>query len=331
MVPHSNGEAELAAPAAAFTEVAIAEENTPSEVIIEAKCGGANFNRLSVAEGAKVAHVLQDAYNHAHSQSGNDDSELSSIRSRYDADFLQTDSLTWGSFSWSGYYGCNLCGNGDRDLTVGGSAGNAWEKEFEAGLASSGMEAFKHIKRCDITMRPSSHYVEKPNVDISVKCRGGPNFDRLSTSQATFVSHKLQSAYNEVHGEAADDDSDLNQVFYHAAKAVSSSKYLERSWGGWSGGFGCELCSENVDDIAASILAVGGTGASLEAWESEFVAALVESVDADFQKVKSCDIKMVPHSNGEAELSSAKGQAEVEMDVVVGESTKCGLRACADE
>jgi hypothetical protein len=188
---------------------------------------------------------------------------------------------------------------------VQGVANNAWERAFVAGLASSQSKSFLNVQKCQIRMKPSSEYVENPNADIAVKCKGGPDFSNLNVAQATLVSHALQTSYNKVHTDIDDGDSDLADVFFHAGTdgglsdaadtvAVVATTPRRRGyiWGGWAGDVGCRLCRS--DDDAAVMLA-GSNGAALTAWENEFVVALLQGSNADFHAVSSCDIKLTPH------------------------------------
>jgi len=136
-------------------------------------------------------------------------------------------------------------------------------------------------------------------------------------AQSTFVAHSLQVAYNTVHGAAANDDSELTEVFFHAP-TVAQNGQLMQGGGGYGGSYNCGLCP-NDDD--ASILSVGASGAALTAWESVFVSTLVSSPHTEFQSIKSCDIRMKPHS--ESELSLDTSELMVAADTAVNIAVKC--------
>jgi len=297
-------------PLGAALEEVVEDSFSPTKVIIEPRCPGINFGSLSISDNVKAGHILEDAFNSVHGTSDSDDKELSDVSWGAYGDFSNV--LQQGG-GYGGSYGCGLCPNDDDAmLGLSGKGMMAWETKFVAGLAESGIKAFRKIKKCSIKMSPSPYYPEEePNVDIDIKCSGGPNFSSLSVAQSTFVAHSLQTAYNTVHGEADNDDSELSDVFFHAPAALAQNGQLEQGGGGYGGGYNCGLCP-NDDD---AMLAVGTSGAALTAWESEFVSELVSSVHPEFQSIKSCDISMKPHT----------------VEDVVGESIKCGLRACADE
>jgi predicted lactoylglutathione lyase len=305
--------AHLATPAAALTG------DGASSIIVEVKCTGVDLSNLSVAAAVMAGNVLQDAYNTVHGQANSDDSELSNLRFRSSNAALTTQRAVWGGYT--GGYNCRLCPKHDDavsflESSLSGPANKAWESEFAAGLVATEMKAFKNVKTCDIKMSPSPDFLDDPNVDIGIKCTGGPNFSDLTVAQATFVAHTLQSTYNTVHGEADDDDSDLQDVFYHATTTVSAGRKGKGYYGGYSGGYNCRLCPKHDD----AVLGVEQSGASLKIWENEFVNALLESSNDAFQTVTSCDIQLTPHSKEVAELSLV---SESTSDTPVDIAVKC--------
>jgi len=294
--------------ASAYEEaVELKDSFSDTRVIIEPRCSGINFGSLSVSSNALAGHILEESFNKVHS--GTDDVELVDV--------------SWGAFgdigngdlqgrrgSYGGGINCNLCStNDDAVLGVGGQAIKAWQAEFVAGLEASGVKEFDKVKQCTITMGPSPYYEQEPNVDIDVKCKGGPNMNSLSVIQATLVAHSLQESYNTVHGEAAADDSELTDVFFQAPAFADGE--LQQRRGSYGGGFNCNLCSTNDD-----FMTVDATGRSHAAWESEFVSILRSSSSPGFQSIKSCDITMKPHSAtlvGADELVSATTPVNIDV------------------
>jgi len=286
MSPHANYE--LAAD--------VQDSFSDTRVIIEPRCSGISFGSLSVANNALAGHILEDSFNKVHGDSDTDDVELVDVSwgayGSFDQDVLQQGG------GYGGGVHCNLCGtNDDAVLGVSGNAMKAWQAEFVAGLAASGVKDFDKVKQCSISMKPSPYYEQEPNVDIDVKCSGGPNMNSLSAIQATFVAHSLQESYNTVHGEAADDDSELSDVFFHAPTFALGGSELVQGGGGYGGGFNCNLCRTN-DDAVLSV-----SGKRKKAWENEFVSKLLSSSNTEFQSIKSCDITMKPHAEGELTLA----------------------------
>lgn len=152
-----------------------------------------------------------------------------------------------------------------------------------------------------------------PNVDIDLWCGNKINLKALSVPQGTFLAHALESSYNKVHANAADDDSTLGKVFYHASPKKSmledSLGYRNAPWEnprwnnqwnnnryntgrlspGLSGDWGCRGCRPADDDAM-----LGSSGVALNAWEAEFLVILQEGPFAIFDKIDKCDIKLLP-------------------------------------
>ena len=295
----------LVAPAAALTKVGIS-----------VGCKGINMDKLSVQDVTSISNALEDAYNGVHGNSDNDDSELSNVH--------------WGSIikenlgqssGWSGDYNCHLCPKKDFGaLTVSDIADTMWQTKFAEALTKTGSPSFSKVTTCILTMSPQALDEEeksqaklsmlslssKPTaVNIVPKCNG-LNLAKLSVADVTFAGNALQDSYNKVHSETDNDDSELSNV--HWGNSVKAN--LGQS-SGWSGDYNCHLCPKYDN----AIFAIEAPDANMKNWQDEFVLGLVGSGRPNFKDVTKCDITM-----------SKKGEA-----TVVGESPKCGLRACADE
>ena len=304
----------LAVPAAAFTEVSI-----------KVSCKGAKFNKLSVSDKTEVSHALQDSYNSIHSGADNDDSQLTDVHwGSYGTATLSEEIVGQGG-GWNGDYDCSLCPDDDDAMLGVSTAGHKlWETTLTETLVATGRPTFKNLKSCSIKMSPrgleatmedetelslfSEEASSETPVYIAVKCKG-INFAKLSVADDTIAGHILQDSYNEVHEKADNDDSRLSNVKYGGAVSLGTVG----QGGGWNGDYDCSLCPDDDD----ALLAVGATGANLKMWEEQFVLGLTESGRKSFENVHQCSIKM-----------GTRGMAEAEEN---GESTKCGLRACAEE
>jgi len=286
-------------PHASTTEDELEDSFSDTKVIIEPRCSGINFGSLSVPLNVMAGKILEDAFNKAHADI--DDSELIDV---HWGGFRESSDVLQQGGGYGGGYDCRLCPDDDSMLSLSHNGQKAWEKEFIAGLAASGVKTFEKVSSCSITMKASSDEFDftDHNVDINVKCSGGPNFNSLSISQSTYVAHSLQTSYNTVHDSASNDDSHLFDVFYHGPSTGQSGELMQGG-GGYGGGYDCRLCPD--DD--ASNLSIGTSGAELSAWENELVAELVRSGHPDFQRIRSCNIKMTPTAAGvtveEGELS----------------------------
>ena len=308
----------LAVPAAAYTIVEISVD-----------CAGANFNQLSVQDVTLVSNSLEDAYNMVHGNTDDDDSTLSNIRRGSNADA----SLGYYSSYYSGDFNCRLCYHGAADmLTVSSTADTIWGAKFAEALIATNSSTFSTITTCSIRMGPQTfdkketHVTSKEtpsplkgpqqlsvpslsrtvtSVSIDPKCQG-LNYAKLSVGDVTYAGNALQDAFNKVHGQADNDDSSLDNVHWGKKGGANLGYYSSY----YSGDFNCRLCYHS----AADLFSIETINPTIKQWENEFLLSLVGSGRPSFKSVTKCNIKM-----------SAKGE-----EAVVGESTKCGLRACAN-
>jgi hypothetical protein len=223
-----------------------------------------------------------------------------------------------------------VCPDDDDSLLGASGSGairKAWENQFVAGLMESTHSAFQKVKTCSINMNPSTPEAENaPNVDIDVTCKN-KDFSKLSVSKGTYLAHAVQAAYNKVHAGDPNDDSNLDQVFYHGQQTMELAatetlgKTSTSHYGGWkapglTGYWGCRLCPK-YDDM---LLGATDSGSALKAWEAELVVALVEGPIAYFHDVTQCFIKLIPRP------------LTLEANEVEDDSIPCGIRGgCATE
>lgn len=135
------------------------------------------------------------------------------------------------------------------------------------------------------------------NVDVDVTCKN-KDFTKLSVSQGTYLAHAVQVSYNKVHGDAANDDSVLDKVFFYAIKKNTKEEanrlgLIHHVSLGLSGWWGCRLCPRHDDFM---IDAVADSGEALKAWEAALVVTLKQSPFEYFNNIQTCDIKLRPHS-----------------------------------
>ena len=166
----------------------------------------------------------------------------------------------------------------------------------------------------------------RPNVDINLWCGKDADFSKLSVSKGTFLAHSIQSSYNKVHADAADDDSTLEQVTFHAVSPKKQSSMLQgkpkppppppptRFTPGLNGYWGCRFCPTD-DDVDFLGLAAAASGSAMKAWEAELLVALQEGPFEFFRKIEKCDIILLP---------SAITEEADEADY--GISKPCGMR-----
>ena len=62
-------------------------------------------------------------------------------------------------------------------------------------------------------------------VNLAAKCKGF-NINKLSVTEQTIVAHALESSYNDIHGAADMDDSELSDVHY--GRWASTSDFLQQ-------------------------------------------------------------------------------------------------------
>ena len=265
---------------------------------------------------------------------------------------------------WTGTWGCSECPDDDTP-DVSGPVLKAWQNKFVAGLLESKVPVFQSIRACNIDLEPGEDTLaDIPNADVEIDC--GKRFDLsvLSVSMGAFLSHAIQTSYNKVHADNANDDSALTNVYYFKKniKSTLSSESVEDivsggySYGphnpykpyhskgvaapGLSGWWGCRLCPSD-DDVMLSggalnstiamqrhgnQLSAASSGSLLQAWEAELNVALQNGPFDVLKKIEWCDIKLVPHKRFFLD-------EEVEEDVneVVSEDPGCGLRGgCKD-
>jgi hypothetical protein len=136
-------------------------------------------------------------------------------------------------------------------------------------------------------------------VSIDVKCEG-VDFSKPSIAADTTAGAILEESYNTVHGGA----SELSGVIFHGIHALEEdhgSNAVDSQWGkrrrrdtysSWNGQWQCGALCINDDDQEVSMLLGINSGASLEAWENEFAAGLIESGRPVFQNVRRCNMRM---------------------------------------
>ena len=149
-------------------------------------------------------------------------------------------------------------------------------------------------------------------VNIGVKCSGF-NMNKVDVYQATTVANALESSFNEVHGAAEDDDSEISNVHY-GSWSGNTAEYLQYTFG-FTGETRCGRCPRGT------MLEL--TDQALSQWEATFVKDLMDANRPEFTKIKSCNIRMKPRAD------SAEG--EVILGAMEEKNTKCALRACADD
>jgi hypothetical protein len=240
----------------------------------------------------------------------------------------------------------------------------AWQNKFVAGLLESKVPVFQPIRACTIDLEPGEDTIpDIPNADIEIDC--GKHFDLsvLSVSMGAFLSHAVQTSYNKVHADNANDDSELTNVYYFKKNTKSMLSSEEETVGGGysygphnpyipyhskgvaapglSGWWGCRLCPSDDDVMLsggalnstmamqrhANQLAAASTGSLLQAWEAELNVALQNGPFEVLKKIDWCDIKLVPHKRFFLE-----DVVEEEVnEVVSAEDHGCGLRGgCKD-
>jgi hypothetical protein len=263
---------------------------------------------------------------------------------------------------WTGKWGCAECPDDDTPDSSGPVL-KAWQDKFVAGLLESSIPMFQSVRTCTIDLEPGEDtFPEIPNADIDIDC--GKHFDLtvLSVSMGAFLSRALQSSYNKVHADNANDDSELTKVYYYKKTKVSSAVLDEEDFvdagrfnfgphnpykpfhskgvaaPGLSGWWGCRLCPMVDDDVMLGGSGLNGTkamkrhenkllaassGALLKAWEAELNVALERSPFPPFKKIEWCDLKLIPHKAYFLE-DSAEGKDDVE-------DRGCGVRGgCKD-
>jgi hypothetical protein len=338
-------------------------------VSIDVKCDGVDFSKLSIAADATAGAILEESYNTVHGGAG----ELSDVvfhgihALEEDHGSNDVDSQ-WGKrrrrdtySSWNGQWQCGaLCINDDDQevsMLLGINSGaslKAWENEFAAGLIESGRPVFQNVLRCNMRMSVRPNTIdEEPNVDIGLTCKG-IDMDNLSIPQGTFIAECLQTTYNEIHGKADSDGSDLEIVTYKGVILQSEGQDIEQvtvgsgdidrrhrrdTYSAWNGQWQCGALCINDDDQEFGMLSTGNSGARLRAWEGAFTASLAQG--SLFPNVEWCDIKMGPHriaveeqadeEEKKAEQNGIEGEAsQGTMSVILG-TTKCFLRICAEK
>jgi hypothetical protein len=156
-----------------------------------------------------------------------------------------------------------------------------------AGLLESKVPVFQSIRACSIDLEPGEDtLIDIPNADIEIDC--GKHFDLsvLSVSMGAFLSHAIQTSYNKVHADNANDDSALTNVYYfkkNKKNMLSTSEEKDENsvgstkrptygphnpWKpnvpkgvaapGLSGWWGCRLCPSD-DDVMLNSGALNST------------------------------------------------------------------------
>lgn len=262
---------------------------------------------------------------------------------------------------WTGTWGCTECPDDDTP-DVSGPVLKAWQNKFVAGLLESKIPVFQSIRTCAIDLEPGADTSTTiPNADIEIDC--GKNFDLsvLSVSMGAFLSHAVQTAYNKVHADNANDDSELTNVYYFKKNTKNMLSSEEDSVGGrfnygphnpykpyhskgvaapgLSGWWGCRLCPSDDDVMLSGALnstmamqhhehqlSAAASGSLLQAWEAELNVALQSGPFDVLKKIQWCDIKLVPHKRFFLE-----DVEEDEVNDVATEDHGCGLRGgCTD-
>ena len=262
---------------------------------------------------------------------------------------------------WTGTWGCSDCPDDDSP-DISGPVLKAWQNKFVAGLLESKIAAFQSIRACTIDLEPGEDtIIDIPNADIEIDC--GKHFDLsvLSVSMGAFLSHAIQTAYNKVHANNANDDSALTNVYYFKRSKKnllsSSDENIVGAGGrfhygphnpyrsfhskgvaapGLSGWWGCRLCPSDDDVMLsgngwngtvamqrhANQLATATTGPLLQAWEAELNVALQSGPFDVLKKIQWCDLKLVPHKK----FFMAEVEEEEEVTDVAVDDHGCGLR-----
>jgi hypothetical protein len=338
-------------------------------VIIDVKCEGVDFGKPFIAAETTAGVILEESYNTVHGGAGEPSGVIfhgiHALEEYYRSNDVDSQ---WGKrrrrdtySSWNGQWACGpLCINDDDQevsMILGVNSGaslEAWENGFAAGLIEHGHPVFQNVRRCNVRMSVHPNAAgEEPNVDIGLKCKG-LDMDNLSIPQGTFIAEYLQTTYNEIHGKADSDGSDLEIVSYQGVTLQSEGQDMEQESGGsddldrrrtrdnysaWNGQWACGALCIDDDDLEFGMLSTGNGGAALRAWEGAFTAALAEG--SLFPNVEWCDIKMgllriaVEEEEDEEGKKAEQNGIESEvnqgmMSVILG-TTKCFLRSCAEE
>ncbi|KAL7560259.1 hypothetical protein ACA910_015476 [Epithemia clementina (nom. ined.)] len=202
-----------------------------------------------------------------------------------------------------GGWGCDLCPHDDDSFALDktwNTDGNVWGDALALALRGSGMECFKSVSHCGITMDETKRLMEKKEDDaisaMRVKCQN-VDWSVLTPTEQKFAASKLEKSFNTVFKNVEGGTTELKDVDLATdlTQMTSLVDLLVGFW--WEGRYGYFTGSHVSDKAVADTTALRSTSNKTDMmiialWESAFEKLLHRGPYSALSRAGDCQIEM---------------------------------------
>ncbi|KAL7559598.1 hypothetical protein ACA910_007002 [Epithemia clementina (nom. ined.)] len=275
--------------------------NTMYDAYQSTTCEGLDYATCTSAELDFFAHSVEKTYNAIYGPNWYlFDTKWEGVRSENPQALEKKQEQGERIMQSGGGWGCDLCPHDDDSFALDktwNADGNVWGDALALALRGSGMECFKSVSHCGITMDETKRLMEKKEDDaisaMRVKCQN-VDWSVLTPTEQKFAASKLEKSFNTVF-KNVDGLKQLKDVELASDLTVMKSMVdlLVGFW--WEGRYGYFTGSYVSDEAIADATGLRSNKQDrmiVALWESAFENFLHRGPYSALSRAGDCQIEM---------------------------------------